>query len=176
MNMILKSLTALTLVTFASQASGGISNPLIDGSTLPFGTMPLSKITPKQFEEGVTEGIKLQNQEIEAIVNQRSIPTFENTIVALDRSGEVLNRSLLALSNLEAAVGDTAIMNAYARVSPLISEHSANMMLNEKLFDRVKQVYENKDKDTSLSPEDKRLIDKSYLRFVLSGATLKRED
>lgn len=174
--MILKSLTALTLVTFASQASGGISNPLIDGSTLPFGTMPLSKITPKQFEEGVTEGIKLQNQEIEAIVNQRSIPTFENTIVALDRSGEVLNRSLLALSNLEAAVGDTAIMNAYARVSPLISEHSANMMLNEKLFDRVKQVYENKDKDTSLSPEDKRLIDKTYLGFVLSGANLKGED
>ena len=176
MNMIIRSLSALTLMTFASHASGGVSNPLIEGSNLPFETMPLSQITPQQYEQGVVEGIKLQNKEIDAIVNQRSIPTFENTIVSLDRSGEVLSRSILALSNLEAAVGDTAIMNVYAKVSPLISDHAASMMLNEKLFERVKFVYENKDKDESLTPEDKRLIDKTYRGFIQSGANLKGEE
>ena len=62
MNTFFKSLTALTMVTFAASASGTSSNPLIEGSNLPFGTMPLSKLTPEQYEEGVLEGIRLQNQ------------------------------------------------------------------------------------------------------------------
>ena len=122
------------------------------------------------------EGIKLQNEEINAIVNQRSMPTFENTIVALDRSGEVLNRSILALSNLEAANGDDAIMEVLAKVTPALSQHSSSIMLNERLFDRVKQVYDKKNLDTSLTPEDIRLIDKTYLGFVLSGANLQGAD
>lgn len=176
MKTFFKSLTALTIMTFAASASGSAANPLIDGSNLPYGTMPLSKLTPAQFEEGVMEGIKLQNQEIDAITRQRSVPTFENTIVALDRSGEVLNRSILALSNIEHASGDTTMMNVMEKITPALSEHSANMMLNEQLWNRVKQVYENKDKDTSLTPEDKRLIDKTYLSFLLSGANLEGAD
>lgn len=176
MNTFFKSLTALTMVTFAASASGTSSNPLIEGSNLPFGTMPLSKLTPEQYEEGVLEGIRLQNQEIDAITKQRSVPTFENTIVALDRSGEILNRSILALSNLENASGDTVIMAVVARVTPILSEHSSNIMLNTQLWERVKQVYDNKDKDISLTPEDKRLIEKTYLGFILSGADLKGSD
>ncbi|MDE7438466.1 MAG: M3 family metallopeptidase [Muribaculaceae bacterium] len=163
-------------MTFAATATGAASNPLIDGSQLPFGTMPLSKLTPAQYEEGVMEGIKLQNQEIDAITRQRSVPTFENTIVALDRSGTVLNRALLALSNLENASGEPEMMEVMAKITPALSEHSSNIMLNEQLWNRVKQVYDNKDKDTSLTPEDQRLIDKTYLSFVLSGADLKGED
>lgn len=176
MTKFFKSLTAVTLMTFAASATGSASNPLIDGSQLPFGTMPLSKLTPAQYEEGVMEGIKLQNQEIDAITRQRSVPTFENTIVALDRSGEVLNRALLALSNLENASGQPEMMEVMAKITPALSEHSSNIMLNEQLWNRVKQVYDNKDKDTSLTPEDLRLIDKTYLSFVLSGADLKGED
>lgn len=176
MKTLFKSLTAITLMTFAASATGSASNPLIEGSKLPFGTMPLSKLTPAQYEEGVMEGIKLQNEEIGAIIRQRSIPTFENTIVALDRSGTVLNRAILALSNIENASGDPAMMEVMAKVTPALSEHSSNIMLNEQLWERIKQVYDNKDKDTSLTPEDKRLIDKTYLSFVLSGADLKGED
>ena len=176
MTKFLKSLTAMTIMTFAAAATGAASNPLIDGSQLPFGTMPLSKLTPAQYEEGVMEGIKLQNQEIDAITRQRSVPTFENTIVALDRSGTVLNRALLALSNLENASGEPEMMEVMAKITPALSEHSSNIMLNEQLWNRVKQVYDNKDKDTSLTPEDQRLIDKTYLSFVLSGADLKGED
>ena len=67
------------------------ANPLITGTNELYGTMPFSKLTAKDMQEAVMEGIKLQNQEIDAITNQRSNPTFENTIVALDRSGQVLH-------------------------------------------------------------------------------------
>lgn len=148
------------------------TNPLITGSNLPFSTMPFSKLTPKDYEEAILEGMRLQNQEIDAIVNQRSIPTFENTIVALDRSGEVLNRSVLALSNLEGATGDTVIMNTLARITPALSEHSTKITLNQPLFQRIRTVYEIQDKDKSLTPEDRRLIKKTYESFERSGATL----
>lgn len=177
MNFFSKSLTAAALVTFAGTAQGSVeTNPLIKGGEGPHGTLPFSLLTPADYEEGVMEGIRLQKQEIASIINQRSNPTFENTIVALDRSGEVLNRSLLALSNIETASGDTAIMNVYARITPVYSEHTTSITLNEKLWDRIKSVYDNKDKDTELTPEDLRLLEKTYLNFVLSGANLKGAD
>lgn len=160
-----------------SNTSGAVStNALITGGDGKFGTMPFSKLTAADMEQAVKEGIRLQNQEIAAIVNQRSIPTFENTILALDRSGQVLNRAILALSNIESANGSEDLMEAMTRVTPLLSEHSTNMMLNEPLWNRIKQVYDNQDKDTSLTPEDKRLIKKTYESFLTSGANLKGAD
>ncbi|MDE7402487.1 MAG: M3 family metallopeptidase [Muribaculaceae bacterium] len=169
------SAVLLTMMTIVSAAECGAVNPLISGSQAPYGTLPLSTLKAADYEEGIREGIKLQNQEINAIVNQRSIPTFENTIVALDRSGEVLNRSIMALSNVEHATGDTTLMNAMTRITPLLSEHEANIMLNEGLFSRIKQVYDNRNLDNSLTPEDLRLIDKTYKSFVHSGANLQGE-
>lgn len=163
-------------MTIISEAVGAKTNLLIDGSTLPYGTMPFSKLTPADYEQGVLEGIKLHNQEIDAIVNQRSVPTFENTIAALDRSGKVLNRSLLALSNIETASGDTLMQNIMANITPALSEHETSIMLNERLWDRIKQVYDSQDKDTSLTPEQKRLIHKTYENFATNGAGLKGED
>lgn len=163
-------------MTITNEAVGAKSNPLIDGSNLPYGTMPFSKLTPADYEQGVLEGIKLHNQEIDAIVNQRSVPTFENTIAALDRSGKVLNRSLLALSNIETASGDTLMQNIMAKVTPALSEHETSIMLNERLWERIKQVYDSQDKDTSLTPEQKRLIHKTYENFATNGAGLKGED
>ena len=139
-------------MTIAGTAQGAANNPLIDGPKGPYGTLPLSRLTAADFEEGVMEGIRLQNEEIEAIVNQRSIPTFENTIEALDRSGEVLTRAVLALSNLESALGDTVLMNTLAKLTPAISAHSTEIMLNQPLTERIRQVYDNLDKDTSLTP------------------------
>lgn len=168
--------SALTLMAFASTSHAGGNNPLITGTTDLYGTMPFSSLTASDMEEAVLEGIKLQNQEIDAIVNQKSIPTFENTIVALDRSGEVLNRAILALSNIESANGTRDIMDAMTRVTPVLSKHSTDIMLNEGLWNRIKQVHELAGKDTSLSTEDRRLIDKTYDSFVISGANLQGED
>lgn len=173
---IFSSLAIMTIMTVTGNIDASASNALITGSDAPFGTMPLSKLTSSDYEEAIEQGIKLQNQEIDAICNQRSVPTFENTIVAFDRSGEVLNRAILALSNLESAVGDTALMNTLAKVTPLISEHNTNMMMNERLFDRIKQVYDRRNADKSLTGEDKRLIEKTYKAFVHSGAQLKGEE
>lgn len=168
--------SALTLMAFASTSHAGGNNPLITGTMDLYGTMPFSSLTASDMEEAVLEGIKLQNQEIDAIVNQKSIPTFENTIVALDRSGEVLNRAILALSNIESANGTRDIMDAMTRVTPVLSKHSTDIMLNEGLWNRIKQVHELAGKDTSLSAEDRRLIDKTYDSFVISGANLQGED
>lgn len=173
---IINSLAALSIMTIASNVECAASNPLISGSDAPYGTMPFSSLTASDYEEGIKEGMKIQNQEIDAICNQRSVPTFENTIVALDRSGEVLNRSVGALSNVEHATGDEALMEAMAKVTPLLSEHQTNIMLNERLWDRIKQVYDHMNDDTSLTPEDKRLIEKTYKSFEHSGANLKGAD
>lgn len=163
-------------MTLSTTSQGATSNPLITGTTTLYGTMPFSRLTATDMEEAVKEGIRLQNKEIDAIVNQRSVPTFENTIVALDRSGEVLTRSILALSNLESANGTQDIQDAMTRVTPLLSEHETGIMLNEKLWNRIKQVHDLADKDTSLSPEDRRLIDKTYKSFLTSGASLQGAD
>lgn len=166
---------ALTLMALTDiQATA--ANPLITGTNELYGTMPFSKLTAKDMQEAVMEGIKLQNQEIDAITNQRSNPTFENTIVALDRSGQVLNRAILALSNIESANGTDDIMEAYTYVTPFLSQHSTDIMLNKKLWDRIKFVHDNADKDTSLTPEDRRLIHKTYTEFLTSGADLKDTD
>lgn len=173
--LFMKSMVAFTLFAFAGEAIGAKNNPLITGGTGIYGTMPFSQLRPSDYEEGVMEGIKIRNQEISSIVNQRSVPTFENTIAALDRSGEVLTRSILALSNLENASGDTAMMNVLAKVTPALSQHQTDVVLNEGLWNRIKQVYDTRDKDSSLNPEQKRLIEETYEDFLVSGAGLEGE-
>lgn len=174
-NLFYGSLAALSLITLVSESVGAKNNPLITGGTGIYGTVDFSSLQPSDYEEGVMEGINLRNQEISSIVNQRSVPTFENTIAALDRSGEVLTRSLLALSNLEAASGDTVMMNVLAKVTPAISQHQTDVVLNEGLWNRIRQVYEMREKDTSLNPEQKRLIEETYNNFLISGAGLEGE-
>lgn len=169
-------MAALSIMTIASSASAIASNPLITGGDQPYGTMPFTKLTPADYEQGVKEGINLHNKEIDAIVNQRSTPTFENTIARLDRSGKVLNRSVAALSNIEHASGDTAMMNVMTRITPLLSEHSTDIMLNQKLWDRINYVYQHRNEDSSLKEEDLRLLDKTYRDFVHSGANLQGAD
>lgn len=164
----------MALMSISSNIEISASNPLVTGSDALYGTIAMSKLKASDYKEGVLEGIRLQNAEIEEICKQGD-PTFANTIVALDRSGEVLNRSVLALSNLESALGDTTLMNTLAEVTPALSEHSTNMMLNRCLWERVKQVYDNHRNDQSLTDEDRRLIEKTYQSFVHSGAELQGE-
>src|SRR5574344_2083138 len=107
---------------------------------------PFDKIEKSYYEEAVDSGIKLQRQEINAIVNQRSTPTFENTIVALENSGKTLSRVLNVLSPLLSANSDDELMAIDERITPKISNWSTDIALNEKLWERVKFVYDNRDK------------------------------
>lgn len=158
----------------ADTPAGG-DNPLLKDSTLPYGAVPFDKITVADMEEAVIQGIKIQKEEINVITENPEEPTFENTIAALDRTGAVLNRAMLTLSNLESALGDTLIMNVMARVSPELSLHSTDMLLNHKLWERIKKVYDKKGERTDLSPEAQRLIDETYRSFAESGANLEGE-
>ena len=165
-------MSVATVVSCGKSESG---NALIKDSTLPYGAVPFDKITPADMEEGVIEGIRLQNEEIKAITDNSEEPTFENTVAALDRSGKVLNRSILVLSNLESALGDTVIMNTLAKVTPQLSLHSTDILLNHKLWERIKKVYDTKDQRTDLSPEAIRLIEETYRNFAENGANLEGE-
>ncbi|MDE7347855.1 MAG: M3 family metallopeptidase [Muribaculaceae bacterium] len=162
--------------TLHVQAANDSSNPVLAPSGLPHNVLPFNKITASDLEAAVKEGIEYQNKAIAAIVNQRSVPTFENTIAALDRSSWELNRAVLALSNLEGACGDEAYQQAMQNITPMLSEHSANILLNERLFDRIKQVYDNRDREEGLTPEEKRLITETYASFADNGAALQGED
>lgn len=170
------SLTFLSIMSITSCSSGGSGNPLLKAWNTPYETVPFNEITPADMEDAIVEGIKIQNKEIEDIVNNREEPTFENTIAAFDRSGKELSSATLVLSNLESALGDTVLMNTLARVTPQLSEHSTNILLNEGLWKRIKAVYDKKGERTDLSPESLRLIDETYRNFAESGANLQGED
>ncbi len=173
---ILGSMTAFTLMTFASEADGVRRNPLLLPSDAPFQAIPFDKIATTDYKEAIIEGIRLHNDEIEGIVSSPESPTFQNTIAAFDRSGKILDRAVATLGNLESALGDTALMNIMAEVTPLISEHSTGILLNEELWKRIKYVYDDKDSKASLSPEALRLLNETYRSFAQSGANLQGED
>lgn len=175
--ILMTTFAAAALVTFAAETKGEVkSNPLLQPWTAPHASVPFDKITPADYEEAIIEGINRQKQEIAAIVNQRSVPTFENTIAALDRSGQDLGLATLALSNVEHANGDTVLMNMMTRVTPLLAQMSADIVLNERLFDRIQQVYDRRDELTDLTPEQMRLLTETYRNFADNGAQLKGDD
>lgn len=172
---ILGSMTAITLMSCVNKGNDGGANPLLIPSSAPFQAVPFDKISTDDYEEAIVEGIKLQNKEIDAITSSTDEPSFENTIAALDRSGVVLNGAVQTLSNLDAALGDTVLMNIMTKVTPILSDHSTNLLLNEKLFERIKAVYDKRNERTDLSPEAQRLISETYRSFAESGANLKGE-
>lgn len=173
---LIGSITALTLMTFTTETQGGSTNPLLAPSGAPYNAIPFDRLNYPDYEDAVIEGIKIHNNEIEAISANTDSPTFQNTIAALDRSRVDLTRAMLALSNLESAVGDQQYMDMMARVSPLVSDHETGVLLNEKLWKRVKAVHDNKSLREGLSPEAQRLIDETYRSFAESGATLTGAD
>lgn len=140
----------------------------------PHGTIPFDKITNDLYEPAFQRGIDEQVQEINAIVNQRSIPTFENTIVALENSGSYLNRVASVFYALQGAESDDEMMEISQRIQPLLSEHSNNISLNEQLFERIKYVYEKRN-ELNLTPEQLMLVEETYDSFAQSGANLEGE-
>lgn len=169
----LAGLTVMTAsVTPPAQAE---TNPLLQPSTVQYGAVPFDKIQTRHYAEAVRKGIEEQNEQIDNILRQRSTPDFANTILPLERSGETLYTALVTLSNLESALGDPEIMAVVSEITPLVSEHETSIMLNEPLWQRIKFIYDNRDKDSSLTPEDLRLIEETYKNFAHNGANLEGE-
>ena len=150
-------------------------NPLFSTYDTPHETVPFDKITINDFEPAIMKGIEEEDEVIDAIVNNPDTPTFENTIEALENSGELLSKVTEVFFNLLSAETTDEMDELAQKLSPILSEHGNNITLNEKLFERVKAVYENVDKN-SLTKEQQRLLQDSYDSFVRNGANLNEED
>lgn len=147
-------------------------NPFMEESSLPYHTPDFTKIENSHFLPAFYEGMRQQNVIIDSIVNSEEEPTFENTILALEKSSDVLNRVGNVFWALTSAHTNDEIKAIQEEISPKLSEHSDGITLNAELFDRIKAVYENRD---NLEGEDKILVEDYYDQFVKAGANLSEE-
>ncbi len=150
-------------------------NPFYSEYDTPHQTVPFNKIKVEHYEPAIMEGIKQHAAEVEAIVNNPEEPTFENTIVALEYAGSLLDRVVTVFFTLNHAETSDEMQELAQKLSPVLTEHSNNISLNEKLFARIKAVYETVDRST-LTIEQQRLLQNSYDGFARSGANLNEED
>ncbi len=167
-----KILTFLFII-FAIMAKA--ENPLFKPFDTHNATAPFSKINNSHWEEAIDRGIMLAKQEVDAIVMNRARPDFENTIEALERSGEDLDRVLGVFYPLLSANSDDEMMEIAMRVSPKLSDYSTSITLNERLWHKVKEVYDNREL-FDLTPEQSTLLQNTYDSFALQGADLQGAD
>lgn len=152
-----------------------MNNPLLKQFNTPHQTAPFNEIETSHYEQAMEEGMKMGNEEIKNIIENSDEPTFENTILALENSGKVLDRVTTIFFNLLSAETNDEMDGIAERITPKLTEYSNNISLNEALFDRVKVVYSNKS-NLNLSPEEEKLLEKTYDGFVRHGANLSAED
>ena len=150
------------------------NNPLLKTFNTPHHTAPFSEIKPEHFMPAFTAAMEQGRQEIAAITENEQEPTFENTVEALEKSGKKLGRISNILFNLNSAETSDTILAIAREVSPMLSEYSNDISLNEQLFGRVKAVYDNKE-ELNLNPEQLMLLNNTYRGFVRQGALLSGE-
>ena len=148
-------------------------NPLLTDSTLPYGAPQFDKIKTEHYLPAFEQAITEAKAEIDAIVNNPDAPTFENTVAALDEAGGRLNDAAGIFYNLMEADTNDQMQDIAEKVSPMMTEYSMYVSLNEPLFARVKAVYESAE---GLEPDQRRLLEKTWKSFVRSGANLGAED
>lgn len=153
------------------EKSADAVNPFFTEYATPFGVPPFDEIKLEHYKPAFLKGMEEQAKEIDAIVNARSMPDFENTIVALDQSGQLLRRVSAVFYGLNSANTSDEMQALSKELSPLLSKHSDDISLNPRLFERVKQVYDNKEK-FNLDKEQTKLLEETYLDFVRGGANL----
>ena len=138
----------------------------------PHNTFPFPDISIADIEDAIKEGIRIEAEEVANIASQSTPPTFDNTIVALSTTGHMLEKATTLMYNQLSACTSEELEQLAERMSPLLSEHSSNIMLNEALFARVKAVYDLERLEPTLQGEDKMLLEKTFDGFERSGATL----
>ena len=169
------SLISLSAAGALAQTPATASNPFSEVSSLPYHAPPFDKITDADFGPAFDEGIKRQMAEIDAIANNPAPATVENTLVAMERSGLMLERVNNAFFALAQANTDEAIQKLRAIEAPKLAAHQDAIYLNTKLFARVQDLYDQRDK-LGLDPETRRLIEIDYRDFTLAGAKLSDAD
>ena len=150
-------------------------NPFFTVSKLPFQAPQFDKIKDSDYKPAFEEGMKQQLNEIQKIADNSEPATFENTLIALEKSGQLLTRVALIFNALTSANTDSVLQNLQEEIAPMLAAHQDAIFLNSKLFERVKSIYEKRDQ-LKLDKESKKLISYYYDKFVHAGANLSVED
>ena len=166
------SLIAMTLLACNKPSNG--ENPLLNQPNTPYGVPAFDQIKLEHYLPAFEAAIAEQKEEVEAIANNEADPTFENTIVALDRTGLLLDRVSGVFFNVLEADGNDEMNEIAEKVSPMLSELSDGIILNDKLFQRVKFVYDQREQ-LGLNPEQMRLVTETYKSFADNGANLPED-
>ncbi len=168
-------LVMITISSFNCSNKMGNENILLSDFNTLHKVVPFDKISIDDYMPAIDSSIKLARVEIDKIVDNTDKPDFINTIEALDRSGEKLNRISSIFFNLVSANTSDTMQQLAQKISPVLTEFSNDIFLNEKLFEKVKSVYQNKDQ-YNLNTEQSMLLDKTYQSFIRQGANLNEED
>jgi peptidyl-dipeptidase Dcp len=150
-------------------------NPFFQAYNTPFNVPPFDKIKNEHFKPAILEGISKHQAEIDAIANNTQPATFDNTILAMENAGELLSNVNTVFSNLNSANTNKEIQNIAKETAPNLSAHRDNIYLNEKLFARVKSLWNQKE-SLGLNLEQAKILDNAYKDFVRSGANLSNAD
>lgn len=176
----MRTLTLIIFITIAMMNTSCddparmANNPLYSPSSLPFEAPDFDQIEPGHFSEAFIDGMAFQLEEIQEIVSNEEEPNFENTMIALERSGELLNRARRIFSNLTSAHTNEELQRIQSEFAPKFAAHSDNIWLNNDLFDRVITLYERKD-ELNLDPASIKLIEDTHRNFIRAGARLDTE-
>src|SRR5580658_7925401 len=178
-------LTTMTIIASGAIAPGGNSgaadtkfgpsNPFYVASTLPFHAPPFDKIKDEDYQPAIEAGMAEELTEIQAISDNPAAPTFENTLVPMEKSGQLLRRAMATFEGVSGANTDPALDAVRTAEAPKLAAHSDAIYLNAKLFARVSAVYKQRE-SLKLDPESLRLIEVTYDKFVRSGANLSDAD
>lgn len=152
-----------------------MENPLLQPYHTLHDATPFDRIRLEDYEPAIRKGMEAEDAEIKQIIENPEAPTFANTVLALEQSGKLLDRVTAVLFNLMSAETCDELDAIAERMMPELSEHANNISLNEKLFDRIKQVYLQKDQIT-LTQEERKLLEKTYDGFQRNGANLSEKD
>src|SRR5437667_8641942 len=172
---LITCLFALAAQITAVSAADPVDNPLLKESTLTYHYPPFDKIKDEHFAPAIEAGMREQLKEIEPIANNSEKPTFENTVVALERTGRLLDRAETTFENLNSCNTAPALQKIETEMAPELAAHRDAIHLNGKLFARIKELYDNRDK-LGLDPESAYLLERYYKDFVRAGAKLSDSD
>lgn len=171
MRKTVMSLLAAGMLFTACNKQDNADNPLLQKWDTPFETAPFEKIKPEHYLPAFKAAIEQHDKEIQEIVSNKEAATFDNTIAALEFSGQLLSRIQGVYFNMLAANTSTELQKAQEEIGPLLAHHSDNVSMNADLFKRVKAVWDGKDKQ-NYTDEQKAVLEKVYKNFVRNGALL----
>ncbi len=171
MKKVMLALSLVAATAFAAEPT----NPFFTKSTLPFQAPPFDKIKDADFQPAIEEGMKLELAEVEKIADNPAPPTFENTIVAMEKTGELLRRVSRVFFGMAQSNTNPTLQKVQTELAPKLAAHNDAIRLNPKLFARIKSIYDER-ATLKLTPEQKQLVERDYRDFVRGGAQLSDAD